>query len=101
MDASERKEMLSVNYGRLEMNQMIFPDDAALVADSEKLCRLVSEFGRVCKRIKFTGNRSSRYGNVRMHVRLNAKCSRNLIVLSTFVSQVETNGGCEGIRYAE
>ena len=55
MDASERKEMLSVNGGRFEMNQMIFPDNAALVVDSEKLCRLLSEFGRVCKRIKFTG----------------------------------------------
>ena len=33
-----------------EISQMLFADDAALVADSEeKLCRLVSEFGRVCE----------------------------------------------------
>ena len=46
-------ELLSVNGGRFEINQLLFTDDTALVADSEeKLSRLVSEFGRVCK-IKF------------------------------------------------
>ena len=36
------------HYGRFEINQLLFADDTALVADSEeKLCRLVSEFGRV------------------------------------------------------
>ena len=41
-------ELLSANGGRFEINQLLFADDAALVADSqEKLCRLVSEFGRV------------------------------------------------------
>ena len=45
-------ELLSANGGRFEINQRLFADDAALVADSEeKLCRLVSEFGRVCERI--------------------------------------------------
>ena len=35
----------------IEMNQLLFADETALVADSEKkLCRLVSKFGRVCKR---------------------------------------------------
>ena len=34
-----------------EINQLLFADNTALVADSEeKLCRLVSEFGRVCGR---------------------------------------------------
>ena len=70
-------ELLSVNGGRLEINQLLYADDTALVADSEeKLCRLVSEFGRVCKRRKFRVNvgkskvmRCSRYGNEdRMHV---------------------------------
>ena len=42
-------ELLSANGGRFEINQLLFADDASLVADSEKLCRLVSEFGRVCK----------------------------------------------------
>ena len=39
-------ELLSANGGRIEVHQMLFADDTALVADSEeKLCRLVSEFG--------------------------------------------------------
>ena len=43
-------ELLSVNGGRFEINQLLFADDTALVADSEeKLCP-VSEFGRVCKK---------------------------------------------------
>ena len=41
-------ELLSSNGGVFEVNQLLFGDDTALVADSEeKLCRLVSEFGRV------------------------------------------------------
>ena len=43
-------ELLSVNDGRFEINQLLFADDTALVADSEpKLCRLVTEFGGVWK----------------------------------------------------
>ena len=45
------------NGGRFEINPLLFADDTALVADSEdKLCRLVSEFGRVCERIKLRVN---------------------------------------------
>ena len=48
-------ERLSANSGRFEINQLLFADDTALVADSEeKLCRLVSEFGRVCERRKLS-----------------------------------------------
>ena len=37
-------ELLSANGGRFEINQLLFADDTALVADSEeKLCRLVSD----------------------------------------------------------
>ena len=44
-------ELMSVNGGGFEINQLLFGDDTALVADSEeKLCRLVIEFGRVCDR---------------------------------------------------
>ena len=51
------------------------------MADSEKLCRLVSEFGRVCERRKLRVNvdkskvmRYSRYGNGgRMQVLLNCE----------------------------
>ena len=47
-------ELLSANDGSFEINQLLFADDTALVADSEeKLCRLVSEFGRACERRKF------------------------------------------------
>ena len=46
-------ELLSANGGWFEINQLLFADDTALVAHSEgKLCRLVSEFGRVCERRK-------------------------------------------------
>ena len=78
----KRLELLSANGGRFEINQLLFADDAALVADSEeKLCSLVSEFGRVCDRRKLRGNvgkskamRFSRYGKGnRMHVKLNGE----------------------------
>ena len=37
------------------LNQLLFADDTALVAGAEeKLCRLVSEFGRVCERRKLS-----------------------------------------------
>ena len=51
----ERLELLSGDGGRIEINQLLFADDTALVADSEeKLCRLVSEFGRACERRKLS-----------------------------------------------
>ena len=75
-------ELLSANGGRFEINQLLFADDTALPADSEeKLCRLVSQFGRVCERRKLRVNvgkskvmRCSRYGNGgRTHVILNGE----------------------------
>ena len=59
------------NAGRFEINQLLFADDTALVADSEqKLCTLVTEFGRVCEKRKVRVNvgkskvmRCSRYIN--------------------------------------
>ena len=72
--------MLSAKGGRFGVNQLLFADDTALVADSEnKLCRLVSEFGRVFGRRKLRVNvgkskvmRCSRHANGgRMHVILN------------------------------
>ena len=75
-------ELLSANGGRFEINQLLFADDPALVADSEeKLCRLVNEFARVCERRKLRVNvgkskvmSCSRYGNGdRMHVILNGE----------------------------
>ena len=50
-------ELPSANGGRFEKTSCYFLDDTALVADSEeKLCRLVSEFGRVYKRRKLRVN---------------------------------------------
>ena len=75
-------EFLSANGRRFEINQLLFADGTALVANSkEKLYRLVSEFGRVCKRRKLGVNvgkskvmRCLRYGNGgRMQEILNGK----------------------------
>ena len=75
-------ELLSANCGRFEINQLLFADDTALMADSEeKLCRLVSEFDRVCERKRLRVNvgkskvmRCARYGNGdRMYVILNGE----------------------------
>ena len=75
-------KLLSENGDWFEINQLLFEYDTALVADSvETLCRLVSEFGRVCERRKLRVNvgknqvmRCSRYGNGdRMHVILNGE----------------------------
>ena len=86
-------ELLSANGGRLEKNQLLFADDTVLVPDSEeKLCRLVSEFGRVCERRKLRVNvgkskvmRCSRYGNGdRIHVILKSELLRKWSVSSTW-----------------
>ena len=46
-------ELLRAIRTMFEINQLLFANGAALVADSEeKLCRLMSEFGRVCERRK-------------------------------------------------
>ena len=46
--------LLRANGGRFEINQLLFADDTALVADSEeKLCGLVSEFGKSMRKRKF------------------------------------------------
>ena len=75
-------ELLSANVGIFGINQLLYEDDTALVADpEEKLCRLVSEFGRVCEKRKLGVNvskskvmRCSRYGNGgRIHVILNGE----------------------------
>ena len=48
---------LCINRGRFEISQLLFADDPAPVADSEKkFCRLVSEFDRVCERINLRVN---------------------------------------------
>ena len=50
-------ELLSVNGGRFKINQLLFIDDTAPVVDTEEqLCRLVSEFHRICERRKLKVN---------------------------------------------
>ena len=97
-------ELLSANGGMFEINQLLFADDTALVADSEdKLCRLVSEFGRVCERRKLIVNvgeskfmRCSRYGNGdRMHVILNCEPLDKVDYFKYLGSQVAANLRCE------
>ena len=73
------------------------------MADSEeKLCRLVSEFGRVCERkLRMNVGRSkamrcSRYGNGgRMHVILNGEPLEEVDCFEYQGSQVAADGGCE------
>ena len=103
-------ELLSANGGRFEINQPLFADDTALLADSEeKLCRLVCEFGRVSERSKLRLNvgkskvmRCSRYGNGdRMHVILNSEPWRNWIVLSTWDRKWQLMEDEKGMWYTE
>ena len=50
-------ELLCANGRKIEISQPLFADATALVADAEeKLCRPVSEFGRVCERRKVRVN---------------------------------------------
>ena len=97
-------ELLSVNGGRFEINQLLFADDTALMADSEEmLCRLVCEFGRVCERRKLRVNvgkskvmRCSWYGNRdQMHVKLNSEPLEEVDCFQYLGLQVAANGGCE------
>ena len=97
-------KLLSANGGRFEINQLLFADDTALVADSEeKFYRLVSEFARVCERTKLRVNvgkrkvmRCSRYGNGdRMHVILNGEPLEEVDCFKYLGSQVAADGGCE------
>ena len=97
-------ELLNANSGMFEINQLLFADDTALVADSEgKLCRLVSQLGRVCERRNLKVNvgkskvmRCSRYGNGdRMHVMLNGEPLEEVDCFKYLGSQVAAYGGCE------
>ena len=75
----------------------------AVTDAEEKLCRLVSEFDRVCERRKLRVNvgkskvmRCSRYGNVgRMYVILNGEPLEEVDCFKYLWSQVAADGGCE------
>ena len=97
-------ELLSVNDGRFEINQQLFSDYTALVADSEqKLCRLVTAFGSVCERRKLRVNvgkskimRCSRFVNGgRMYARSNGDQLEEVDCFKYLGSQVAPDGGSE------
>ena len=103
-------ELLSANGGRFDIHQPLFADNTALVADSEeKLCRSVSEFGRVCERRKLRVNvgmskvmRCSRYGNGdRMHVILNGKPLEEVDCFSTWGRKWQLMEDVKGMWYTE
>ena len=88
----------------VEIHQLLFADDTALVADSDKkLCRLVREFGKACERRKLRVNvgkskvmRFSRYFNgSRMHVILNGEPLEEVDCFKYLGSQVSADGRCE------
>ena len=92
-----------MNDGRFVINHLLFADDTALVTDSEqKLCRLVTEFGRVCEIKKLRMNvgkskvmRCSRHVNGgRKYVRLNDDQLEEVECFKYLGSQVAAEGGC-------
>jgi hypothetical protein len=49
--------LMTDSGGERQVNQILYVDDAALIADKEcKLQKLVSEFGRVCERRQLSAN---------------------------------------------
>ena len=97
-------ELLSVIGGRFKIIQLLFADDTELMADlEEKLCGLVSEFGRVCERRKLRVNvgkskvmRCLMNGNGgAMQVILNGKPLEEVDCFTYLWSQVAADGGCE------
>ena len=50
-------KLVDGNDNEWELNQLLVADDTVVVADSErKMCQLVTEFGRVCERMKLRVN---------------------------------------------
>ena len=86
---------------RLRLNQLLFADDAALVADSvENLQRIVEEFGRVCTRRKLSVNvdkckvlrcaREVQVGD--MNIRLNGEVLEEVQMFKYLGSNVTAKG---------
>ena len=87
-----------------EMNQLLFADDTVVVADSEKkLCQLVQEFGRVCKRRKLRVNvgkskvmRCTRNEDgTRLNVLLEGEVLEEVDQFKYLGSIISANGGVE------
>ena len=87
-----------------EMNQLLFAYDTVVVADCEKkLCQLVTEFGRVCERMKLQVNvgkstviRCTRNEDgARLNVMLNVEALEEVDQFKYLGSVIAANGGVE------
>lgn len=97
-------ELVGENGGSLEVSQLLFADDTALVADTEaKLQRLVDVFGVVCERRKLRVNvgkskvmSCARGGSgLRMNVMLNGMQLEQVDKFEYLGGQVAEEGGME------
>ena len=97
-------ELRDGNDEAWQLNQLLFADDTVVVADSEeKLCQLVTEFGRVCRRrklrvnvgkskvMRFTNNED---GN-RLDVRLDGEVLEEVAQFKYLGSIIAADGGVE------
>ena len=82
---------------------MLFVDDTVVMADSEELCQLVSEFGRVCEKRKLRVNvgkskvmRCTRdEGRAILNVLLNGEALEEVDQFKYLGSVIAANGGVE------
>ena len=97
-------KLLDENDSDWELNQLLFADDTVVVADSEeKLCQLVTEFGRVCERRKLRVNvgkskvmRCTRNEDgARLNVMLNGAVLEEVDQFKYLGSIIAANGGVE------
>ena len=93
-----------MNENAWQLNQLLFADDTVVVADSEeKLCQLVTEFGRVCKRRKLRVNVgkskvmrcTSNEGGNRIDVRLDGEVQEEVDQFRYLGSVITADGGME------
>ena len=93
-----------VNENALQLNQLLFADDTVVVADSEeKLCQLVTEFGRVCTRRKLRVNVGKskvmrctiNEGGNRLDVRLDGEALEEVDQFKYLGSVIAADGGVE------
>ena len=84
-------KLVDGNENEWELNQLLFGDDTVVVADSEKkLCQLVTECGRVCKRRKLRVNVGKNKG-----VRCNGEALEEVDQFKYLGSVIAANLGVE------
>ena len=91
-----------------ELNQLLFADDTAVVADSErKLYQFVTEFGRVCERRKLrviVGKSKvmrckQNEDGARLNVMLNGEALEEVDQFKYLGSVIAANGGVEDVHH--